>query len=154
MQQIEAQKDKLDALFEKARKMSEDAELLSHWAKYLCILVCGFLENSVEACLVEYSKQHGDENLHNFISKQIRSFQNPKMGKILELFGSFNKTWEDDLKKQLDGQISDAVNSIVSNRNLIAHGDSSQLSMSALKNYYSDAVKGVKIMEEIVTRRP
>jgi hypothetical protein len=44
MQEIDAQRKRLDAPFEKTRELSSDPELLSHWAKYLCVLVCGFLE--------------------------------------------------------------------------------------------------------------
>ena len=102
MQPIHAQKKRLDALFDKARDMSEDPELLSNWAKYLCVLTCGFLENSVESCLVEYCRKHGDENMINFVSTKLKSFQNPKMGKILELVGSFSRTWEADLKLQCE----------------------------------------------------
>ena len=146
---IEAQQKRLDALFERARDMSNDAELLSHWAKYLCVLVCGFLENSVELCLIDYCRKRGDENMNNFVSNELRSFQNPRMGKILELFGSFSKTWEEDLKQHSEGRISDAINSIVANRHLIAHGGTSQLSMSAVKGYYADVIRAVETMRSI-----
>jgi RiboL-PSP-HEPN len=149
MKELDAQRKRLDALFEKASDLSNDAELLSHWAKYLCVLVCGFLENSVEMCLAEYCKKRGDENINNFVSTELRSFQNPRMGKIVELFGSFSKTWEEDLKNESAGRISDAVNSIVANRHMIAHGGTSQLAMSSLKGYYADVVRAVEIMRRI-----
>ena len=99
--------------------------------------------------LIEYCRKRGDENVNNFVSTELRSFQNPKMGKILELFGSFSKTWEEDLRKQSEGRISDAVNSIVANRHAIAHGGTSQLSMSGVKGYYTDVVRAVEIMRRI-----
>ena len=71
------------------------------------------------------------------------------MGKILELFGTFSETWEDELKNESSGRISDAVNSIVANRHMIAHGGASQLTMSSLKAYYDDAVQAVEIMRRI-----
>ncbi len=149
MKEIDAQLKRLDSLFERTRDLSSDPELLSHWAKYLCVLVCGFLENSVELCLIEYCRKHGDENVNNFVSTELRSFQNPKMGKILELFGSFSKTWEEDLRQQSEGRISDAINSIVANRHMIAHGGTSQLSMAGVKGYYIDVVRAVEIMRKI-----
>ena len=149
MKEIDAQQKRLYALFLKANGLSDDPELLSHWAKYLCVLVCGFLENSVELCLTDYCQKRSDEYINNFISAELRSFQNPKMGKILELFGNFSKTWEEDLREQTEGRISDAVNSIVANRHMIAHGGKSQLSMSAVKYYYADVVHAVQIMRTI-----
>ena len=47
------------------------------------------------------------------------------------------------------GQISDAVNSIVANRHLIAHGGASQVSMSAVKSYYADVVRAIDIMFDV-----
>ena len=35
---------RLDDLFKKIVAFAEDIELQSHWARYLCILVSGFLE--------------------------------------------------------------------------------------------------------------
>lgn len=92
LKQIDAERKRLDALFDRARDLSGEPELLSHWAKYLCVMVCGFLENSVELCLREYCARRGDENMNNFVSAQLQGFQNPKMGKILDLFGAFSKT--------------------------------------------------------------
>jgi hypothetical protein len=149
MQELDSQRKRLDALFDRTNDLSRDPELLAHWAKYLCVLVCGFLENSVELCLVEYCKRRGDENINNFVSAQLRSFQNPKMGKIIELFGCFSKTWEEELIKDVAGRISDAVNSVVANRHMIAHGGTSQLSMSSLKGYYSDVIRAIEAMKRV-----
>jgi len=149
IKEIDAQRKRLDALFDKATDLSGDPELLAHWAKYLCVLVCGFLENSVELCLSDYCQKRSDECINNFISSELRSFQNPKMAKILELFGTFSKTWEEDMRNSSDGRISDAVNSIVANRHMIAHGGRSQISMSAVKNYYADIVRAVELMQKI-----
>ncbi len=149
LKEIDAQQKRLDALFDKASDLADDPELLAHWAKYLCVLVCGFLENSVELCLSDYCRKRSDEYINNFISSELRSFHNPKMGKILEMFGAFSKTWEEDLRRSSDGRISDAVNSIVANRHMIAHGGRSQLSMSAVKGYYADVVRAVELMLRI-----
>ena len=149
MQDIDAQRRRLDTLFERARELSGDAEMQSHWAKYLCVLVCGFLENSVELCLLDYCRKRTDGNISNFVSSELRAFQNPKMGKILELFGAFSKTWEESLKRDSEGKISDAGNSIVTNRHMIAHGGKSDISMASLKYYYADVIRGVEIMRKI-----
>jgi hypothetical protein len=88
MQEIQRQKQRLDELFDSARKLS-DVELQSHWSRYLCILVCGFLENSVELCLSEYGKKRSDPAVSNFVSAKLRGFQNPRMSAITELLGAF-----------------------------------------------------------------
>jgi len=147
MLEIQRQKQRLDELFDSAGRLS-DVELQSHWSRYLCILVSGFLENSVELCLSEYSKRRSDPAVANFVSARLRGFQNPKMSAITELLGAFKPEWKSELEASTQGQLSDSVNSIVGNRNRIAHGESVSLSMSSLKAYYRDATTVVALLEK------
>lgn len=147
MLEIQRQKQRLDELFDSAARLP-DPELQSHWSRYLCILVSGFLENSVELCLAEYSRKRSDLAVANFVSAKLRGFQNPKMGAIAELFGAFKPEWKMDLEAKTQGQLSDSVNSIVGNRHRIAHGESVSLSMSSLKAYYKDAAAVVALLEK------
>ena len=146
MLEIHRQKQRLDELFKAAGGLS-DTEMQSHWSRYLCVLVSGFLENSVELCLSEYSRRVASAAVSNFVSAKLRDFQNPKMGKILDLFGSFNPDWKTQLDVATQGQLSDSINSIVGNRHKIAHGESVSLSMSSLTAYYKDAVTVIDILQ-------
>jgi hypothetical protein len=143
---IHQQKQRLDELFKVARTLS-DVEIQSHWSRYLCVLVSGFLENSVELCLSEYGKRGSNPAVSNFVSFKLRGFQNPKMGAILELFGAFNPDWKTQIETATQGKLSDSVNSIVGNRHKIAHGESVSLSMGALTGYYEDAAEVVEILQ-------
>jgi HEPN superfamily RiboL-PSP-like protein len=143
---IHQQKQRLDELFKAAGTLS-DIEIQSHWSRYLCVLVSGFLENSVELCLSEYSRRAANNEVANFVSARLRGFQNPKMGAILELLGSFNADWRTRVEAATEGQLSDSVNSIVGNRHRIAHGESVSLSMSSLASYYKDAVAVIDLLQ-------
>ncbi len=147
MLEIKRQKQRLDELFDAAGRLS-DVELQSHWSRYLCILVCGFLENSVELCLSEYARQRSDPTVANFVSAKLRGFQSPKMGSIAELFGAFKPEWKSEIDGATQGQLSDSVNSIVGNRHRIAHGQSVSLSLSSLKDYFRDAAAVVALLEK------
>jgi RiboL-PSP-HEPN len=147
MLEIHQQKQRIDELFKMARGFP-DVEMQSHWSRYLCVLISGFIENSVELCLSEYSRRVTNDVVSNFVSCKLRGFQNPKMGLIAELFGSFNPNWKVQLEAATQGQLSDSVNSIVGNRHKIAHGESVSLSLSTLSAYYADTVKVVKLLQE------
>lgn len=144
---IHQQKQRLDELFKVARTLS-DAEIQSHWSRYLCVLVSGFLENSVELCLSEYSKRAANSSVSNFVSARLRGFQNPKMSAILELLGSFNPDWRMRTEVATQGQLADSVNSIVGNRHKIAHGESVSLSMGSLAAYYRDAAAVIDLLQQ------
>ncbi len=146
MLKIHQQKQRLDELFKAARNLP-DIEMQSHWSRYLCVLVSGFLENSVELCLSEYSRSVSNPIVSNFVSARLRGFQNPKMSAILELFGSFNPNWRSQIESATQGQLSDSVNSIVGNRHKIAHGESVSLSLSALAAYYEDAATVIDLLQ-------
>lgn len=147
MLEIHRQQQRLDELFDKASSLP-DAELQSHWCRYLCVLVSGFLENAVEQCLAAYCQKRSDGNVSNYVQNKLHGFQNPKMGVILELFGSFNQEWKTDLEQATEGQLSDSVNSVVGNRHKIAHGESVSLSMSSMTRYYADAIKVVDLLQK------
>src|SRR5215470_400992 len=73
----------------------------------------GHPRNSVEICLSEYSRRYANDVVTNFVSCKLRSFQNPKMAPIIELFGSFNPAWRAELESATEGKLGDSINSIV-----------------------------------------
>ncbi|MEY3870345.1 MAG: hypothetical protein RLZZ338_4239 [Cyanobacteriota bacterium] len=88
-------KQHLDDLFQKIAVFSEDKKLQSEWAKYLCIVVSGFLENSVRILYSEYAKNKSSPSVANFVEAKLKDFQNPKMQKILDLAGLFSQKWKE-----------------------------------------------------------
>ena len=82
-QEINSNKQKLDHSFDKVKDFSADTYLQSHWARYLCILVSGFLESSVRIIYREYAKNKAIQQVGNFVEGKLEDFQNPKMEKII-----------------------------------------------------------------------
>ena len=140
-------KQYLDYLFGKSAILKDNDELLSHWARYLCVLVSGWLEMSVYEIYSEYVQKRSSENVSRYVSRRLRKFQNPKMNNILSLTSDFCSEWRDALQQCTDGEIKDAVDSIVANRHLIAHGESCNISYERLKEYYERAVRAIRILE-------
>jgi len=143
--EITRQRQRLDDLFQKVRTFP-DAEAQSHWSRYLCVLVSGFLENSVRITYTEYARKCANPSVADFVESRLRQFQNPKMGTILELAGGFSQEWRQRLEKDTTGQLSESVNSIVGNRHKIAHGESVGLTLHTLLQYYGDALKVVDLL--------
>ena len=141
-------KQRLDTLFKKIETFSGEEELLAHLTRYLCIMVSGFLEVAVRAIYSEYARTKAAENVANYVDNELRSFQNPKMEKILNLTGAFSAKWKDKLEKATIDVIKGSIDSIVANRHLIAHGRSAGITIGNLKRYYKDAVKLVNLIEK------
>lgn len=145
---IQKYQSRLDALYKKADALVSDPELLSEWAKYLCVLTCGFIEQCVKVILGNYVAKHAQPEVLRFAQRYLENFRNPKMESICLLAGRFSAEWESELRQATDGELKDAVDSIVSNRHIIAHGKDVGLTLHSMRSYYSRALTVVKLLED------
>ena len=59
---------RLDNLFSKIEQLPlDDFELRSDWARYLCILVSGFLETGIREIYTEYAKNKASPYIVNYV---------------------------------------------------------------------------------------
>lgn len=148
---LSQQKERLDQLFKRAIMLAgNDSKSQSHWACYLCVLICGFVENAVEELLSDFVKSRSEPEVSGFVSKELAQFQNPKFGKIAELLGKFSVQWKQTLETQTPQKCQDAVNSVVINRHKIAHGDHSGVTLATMTNWYKEVVKFIEFVESSV----
>jgi len=143
---IARRQQRLDRLFDQAGKLPPDYELQSHWARYLCVLVSGYLETSIRHLYGEYAAKRSSIQVAGFVSDQLEFFQNPNMQKIMELAGSFSRDWRRELE-ELEDEVRLAVDSIVNNRNQISHGEDVGISHGTLKRYYESANQLLNLIE-------
>lgn len=141
-------KARLDNLFKKIKALSGDIELQAHWAKYLCVLVSGFLETSVSAIYSQYAQECAAPNVANFVARRLSAFTNPNMTRIISQISSFNPEWGASLAEQTEGEIKNAVDSICANRNLIAHGRDTGTTYARIYDWYQTAIELVELLEK------
>lgn len=140
--EVDRQKRRLDATFERARAAEADAELLSDLASHLCVLVYGFLEQAVVELLLEHVRHRSDQSVQRYVEARLRRFTTAKATKIMELLGGFDPNWRADLEVFLVDERKDAVDSVVNLRQMISHGRGATPSMATVRGYY-DRVKDV-----------
>ena len=71
-QEVSRQLQRLNDVFKKAGSVSNnDPEILSHWAKYLCVLSAGFLENSISELYISFTKGAASEPIVNYASSTL-----------------------------------------------------------------------------------
>jgi RiboL-PSP-HEPN len=154
-QQVNREKAKLDQLFKDSgellreiNKHSIDLEMQSHLAKYLCILASAFIENAVREMFSEYTRNKAAPAVVKYVQDQLRFFYNPKTNRILELVGAFDPQWRAALEPSIEDAVRDAVDSIVDNKNKIAHGKDSQITFVGISAYYQRALKLIDLIEQ------
>lgn len=146
-QVVKQSKQRLDHIFSQVSAFSSVPELESHWARYLCVLVSGFVETSVQTLFSEYAKKRSSPEVASYVESRLKRFQNPSMQRILDLSGEFNPAWRDSLAAATEGEPKDAIDSIVANRNNIAHGESVGVTYSRIQRYYENAIKVVDLID-------
>lgn len=124
---------RLDQAIEIARSIN-DPEVQAHFSRYLCVMASGYLEAACRDIVTRHCSKRASPDLQRYIGKQLDRFQNPKIDRIFDLAGAFGDEKRKALET-LDESWHDAVNSIVSNKNNIAHGRDSQISFGGLLAY-------------------
>lgn len=141
LQEVVRRKQRLDNLFKQVAEYFHDPELQAHWARYLCVLVSGYIEVSIRMVYSAYAKKRAHETVAVYVERQLSEFRNPNMERILAIAGSFSSVWEAQLREKTEGELKDAVDSIVANRHKIAHGDDVAITYTRVQKYYQDAEK-------------
>jgi hypothetical protein len=127
----------LDDTFKRATAIGPDPELQSDFARYLCVLVSGFLEKAVVEVILEHSRRHSQPSIQRFIEYRSRRMTNVNTQQLQDLLGTFDAAWRTDLEKFLVDERKAAVDSVVSLRHSISHGQSVGVTIVRVRDYYA-----------------
>lgn len=113
----------------------------SYLAYYLTVYISGIYEETIETIINEMINYNTVSfEIKAFIKLKLdKTFRNPSTENILKLLKDFNNlTWERSFK--LIPQINkDALDSIVNNKNLIAHGQPSTITLGDVEQFYRNS---------------
>lgn len=140
--ELDRQKQRLNNTFKRASGLKGDPELLSDFARHLCVLVSGFLEQAVIELLLEYVRVRSSKEIVRHVEQRLRRFTSPNANNLIALFGSFDLGLQKDLETYLVDEHKDAVDSVVNLRHTISHGRDAGVTMASVQRYY-DRVKEV-----------
>lgn len=150
---LEFEKQKLDALFKDVSKLQED-EIKSHLAKYLCIQASGYLENVIKELIAQYHENTCKKQTANFVNNKIKRFSSINDATLQEFLNSFDTAWVENYRTSISEEQIESLNSIISQRNLIAHGSGSRsnLSFRNMVKYYEDLKKIADVLSVIIKK--
>ena len=147
--ELSSQLQRIQSLFKKIKGIpADDLELNAHWAKYLCVLCAGFLEDSMPQLYGDYAKSSANTAIASYTFSQLNHIQNPKTQKFIDVTNLFNKSWGEALEAfVLENGRKDAIDAIMANRNNIAHGEDSGITIGRLTDYLSRSVEVLDFIE-------
>lgn len=122
----------------------------AHWAKYLCVLVAGFLENALREIFKDFVTRTSPAPVARFATRVLEKIQNPKSNRFVETAASFKDSWGVEMQTFIEqNNRKDAIDSVMVNRHLIAHGRTSGVTVSQVKTWLDKATEVVEHMEKL-----
>jgi hypothetical protein len=145
---IENRERQLDKYFNDAEKFQENERMQSELAKFGAVLICGYLERSVETIVINRLQKKCHPTILSFVKSHFKSGTNYKRSAIVELLKRFETDWATKFEKQVpeEEKLAQSVQSVYALRNSIAHGGTANCGLKTVKTYYDDAQKVVKAL--------
>jgi hypothetical protein len=149
--ELARQLQRLNNLFQQTDTASgSNIEFQSHWAKYLCVLSAGFIENSISEIYSDFVKRTTPEPVANYANTGLARIQNPKTSKFIETARAFKVDWANELEDfVMDNgeERKTAIDSIMSNRHRIAHGKNSGVTVIQIRQWLDRAIEVIELIE-------
>ncbi len=146
---VHVEVQRIEHVLELANELPQEEEVLSHWARYLCVLVAGLIETAAQLVLSEHASTHASTETASFVVNQMKYQTNLNTNKLTQLLGAFSDQWADDFDRSLTDDQKDAIDSVLANRHNIAHGRSVGISLVRVKDYY---LRVTQVLEKLSVR--
>lgn len=140
---------RLDRVFESSKSITDD-EIKSHYSRYLCVLISGYLEESIKVIIRVYISTRTHPTITNYVNSSTNKLTNLNSEKISNILNLFNSAWKDSFEALLTDEEKDSVNSVVANRHLIAHGQNVGVTYVTVSEWYKNIKKVVEKISIIV----
>lgn len=98
--EVARRKQRLSATFTAIDGAGLSPELISHFSRYLCVLVSGYAEQSVKELVTEYCRTKSSEPIQRYVGKQPGRLRNIDFEKIKQPVESFRPEWWADLESR------------------------------------------------------
>jgi hypothetical protein len=128
---------KLSAEFSLIDEQELSMRLESQYARYLCVQVSGFAEQSVKALVSEYARIQSSGHIHRYVEGQLNLVWGMNVDKFQKIVQALNPTWWEAISNDHNQEL-DSLASVVSTRNQIAHGGDPGITFATISNYFQD----------------
>ena len=143
--------NRLRNLISRTNLATEDIELQGHWGQYLCVRAAGFVESGLQAIYSDYAWSSSSVQVARYVNSRLEAIYNPNAQRFMDVAGSFSPTWREELQEYLqrdDGLRKEALDSIMNNRNQIAHGKNVGITVHRVRDYMERCVEVLEFIED------
>lgn len=142
----------LDSLFNEVSQIQEGEINKAHLTRYLCVRTSGYLENVVRILIAHFCDGTSPQPINNYVVKRTKYITNLDFKRLHSLLSDFDNKWSTELENRITERQKASINSVISNRNNISHGNQDSITYREMKNYYQDVKEVCKILIEIIKK--
>jgi len=131
--------------FKGDRKIAVDLE------SYLVVLISGIYEDCLEYLINKRVDRAGDTEVSAFVEKTLYvQLRNPNWENLTNILGRFSKGWVNSMNKKIQHRTKTSLNNIVNNKNAVAHGNTSSLTLGEIKDCHKYCKSIFEKLEKIL----
>lgn len=150
---IHRERDKVLRALELVKDLKSDHdELQGHWGRYTCLLCAGYFEVALRLVIQRRIEQKSAPEIQRFVLHSLEGIQNPKAERFSKVIRSFSSTWGDRLDQYFadNVDVKEAIDSLMANRHLIAHGKPCSISVGRVSGFFKSADKAIDFLDEML----
>ena len=158
--QISDRFSEIATLISDAQQWTEiDVRLDAHVAAYACVLLSGAIEDAIEQIISLKMQALGDTETESYVIKVVgQRFRNPDWEAISRLLGEFSEAYRLSWGRRFPSgsQSGDALRSINSIKNLLAHTGSTSLHVTLrdVQSYLANVLPAIEYLEQLLVPPP
>lgn len=142
-----------------AQKTPGEPDEQADWAKYLSVLVSGYLEQALKEILLDFAGRQNAARLQNYITGTWPESRNMKPANIKEILNHFDQSWASKFDEWIAArdQYKSEISSLITSRNDIAHGkeaNTTNVTLRSTRNRLRIALELVEFLEILILTEP
>ena len=121
---------------------AEDEELQSYLCRLGAVMVCGYIERSIEIIILNKLDKRAHPRILSFVKGHFQRGTNYDCNAITQLLHRFDTQWAQKFQEfvSTNEELDRSISSCYGARNAIAHGISQGLGQRILQKYFENSV--------------
>ncbi|HVI32671.1 HEPN domain-containing protein [Phenylobacterium sp.] len=136
--QLESRVDQIERFIARAHDKDVPDDVRAALARFGAVLVCGFVERSVEIIVTERLKYRAQDRVLNFIKTHFQRGTNYDCEAISQLLARFDPEWYRRFCAFVESNddVREGISSAYGVRNSVAHGGSNSMGLNRLREIF------------------
>ena len=152
----------LDDIQTKIAALPSTDRMRQYLTNYALIRTCGIAEFVYRSIITDYFSKYSSTQINKYLESTIRNASHSVLyDNICALLGKFDDSWRNNFQTTVATHTNSSgkndkeklilsTKSLVNNRHAFAHGKSTSVSFTQIKEYFKDVIELIKILDAVV----